>query len=299
MKIYLALLFLLLVSPALAQRTPDSDDLQFPEQDTEILEGEVVWLQGAILRGNPQAYRNPEGPLAAYEQGILDASGQLWTILDTPEGREMRYNPDLRGKRLKVRGWLHPQSKIVEVKEWRVGKHKVRVDEDYEPPKKLPFDPTKAETIESLPPLPLRQIEPKTLDEDLWMQGEGYDLGLKSGSKVGSASPTAQSMQLKKLLDELDKELGKRGIPAATPEVTAPSSRSPEPSAPVKQATGESRISPQAPAHSNRPPRMEPPAPKRPPGPPLTDEEGNPVTRPEDFDEALRRELIQEITPKK
>ncbi len=297
MKIFILLFSLLLASSAPAQRAATSDDLQFPEQDVDIMEGEIVWLQGAILHGSPQPYRNPQGPLAAYEQGILNESGELWTFLDTPKGRELRYNPDLRGQRLKVRGWLHRQSKIIEVKEWRSGKHKVRNDDVYEPPPKLPFDPTKAETIESLPPLPLQPLEDSLLQGDLWLQGEGYDLGLQAPGKVGSASPSAESVQLKKLLDELDKELGKRGIPQASAEVKTPPPVTPKvaPKAapPVKSATGE------APAHPKMKTQSEPAAPKPPPGPPLIDEEGHPVTRPEDFDEALRRELIQEISPQK
>ena len=293
MMIFLLLLSLSLVSPAPAQRPATSNDLKFPEQEIETMEGEIVWLQGAILGGNPQQYRNPQGPLAAYEQGILDENGALWTVLDTPEGRELRYNPDLRGKKMKIRGWFHPQSRIIEVKEWQAGKHKVRINEDYEPPERLPFDPVHAETIESIPPIPLQPIEENILKGDLWLQGEGYDLGLHSGGKLGPDSPTVDSLQLKKLLDELDKELGRRGIPPATKEIQTPPSRV-LPMAPiVKPATGNSMIPIMVPSPT------EVTVPKPPPGPPLLDEEGHPVTRPEDFDEALHRELIQQIVPQK
>lgn len=291
--ICLLLLAFLLALPAPGQRPASSNDLQFPEQDLDAMEGEIVWLQGAILRGSPQKYRNPQGPLAAYEQGILDENGTLWTFLDTPEGRELRYNPDLRGKKMKIRGWFYPQSKIIEVKEWQAGKHKVRINEEYEPPEKLPFDPVHAETIESIPPIPLQPIEDSILKGDLWLQGEGYDLGLHSGGKIGAASPSLDTLQLKKLLDDLDKELGRRGIHPTTQEVQS----SPSPALPVvpfiKPATSESLNPIVVPSPT------EVTVPKPPPGPPLLDEEGHPVTRPEDFDEALHRELIQQIVPQK
>ena len=82
---------------------PTARDLEPPVQDLETLKGEIVWLQAVLLRGDPTPYRDPRMPLAAYEQGILDEEGKMWTILDTPKGRELRYNPDLRGQRIEVR----------------------------------------------------------------------------------------------------------------------------------------------------------------------------------------------------
>jgi hypothetical protein len=282
---------------ASAQRIPTEEDLQLPDQDLQEIQGEVVWLQGAIYRGSPQPYRDTGQPLAAYEQGILDETGQLWTILDTPKGRELRYNPDLRGKRINIKGWLHSRSRILDIKDWKTGKHQVRADEEYEPPPKLPFDPFKAETIESIPPIPLKQVDDEEISQDLWLMEEGYDLGVKrSPAKIKSGSPTAESKEIKRLLDTLDQNLKKQllpptnetlkgsspiAIPGATPTLNLPSAIQEEPALPsTGRKIGEVVLPPPPPA-------------------PLTDDQGQPLTNPEDFDKILQKELIQQIAPKK
>lgn len=276
-------------------RTPSAQDFAFPKQDTEEKEGEVVWLQGAILRGNPAPYRNPKEPLAAYENGLLDDQGELWTFLDTPKGRELRYNPDLRGKRVYVDGWIYAKSHILEVESWRVGKHKVRTIEEFEPPEKLPFDPNRAETIESIPPIPLQKIDDGSLLQDLWLLEEGYDTGIRENRAVGSATETNRAGGIDRLLDNLEKSLklkssgSQAGAAPQPPTQSAPESMENEKSAP-SPSTGPPKE-----------PSVEPG--EQGPGTPPTTQGASPrqapVSSPEEFDAVLQKELIDQISPGK
>ncbi len=275
----------LAASQAQPPRTPGAKDFAFPKQDLEETEGEVVWLQGAILRGNPAPYRNPREPLAAYENGLLDDQGELWTFLDTPKGRELRYSPDLRGKRVYVDGWIHPKSRLLEVESWRVGKHKVRTQEEFEPPEKLPFNPNRAETIESIPPIPLLKVEENSLLQDLWLLEEGYDTGIRANSGGGATSGTNPSDGIDRFLDDLQKNLNPKSggsannqepQPESTPTAAPPQTEKPTEVPPPKPLS-------EAPNETSAPPG---PAPK-----------GEPVNSPEEFDAALQKELIEQISP--
>jgi len=268
-----------------AQRIPQEADLEPPLADLYPLEGEVVWLQGAIKRGNPAPYRNPDSPLAAYEQGILDETGQLWVVLDTPKGREIRYNPDLRGKMVKLLGWIYPDSRIFEVKEWQMGKHKVRIQEGYEAPPRVPFNPEQAETIESIPPVSLKPIDESLLNQDLWMQGEGLDIHSRNGKQPQDVGVSSESESIQKLLDDLNKGLNRVPQPATA-------------SGGLKSATGQILPVPADKAHLF-PQAVPQPTPGRTLAPPLTNEQGQPLTRPEEFDAILQKELIQQIVPQK
>lgn len=270
---------------AWAQRVPQESDLEPPLSDLYPLEGEVVWLQGAIQRGNPAPYRNPDTPLAAYEQGILDETGQIWVVLDTPRGREIRYNPDLRGKMVKLLGWIYPKSHLFEVKDWQIGKHKVRIQEEYEAPPKLPFKPEQAETIEAIPPISLKRIDEGLLNQDLWMQGEGLDVHSGNGAQLKDASATIETESIQKLLDDLNKGLNR--LPGAA---TAPAT--------LKSASGDLWSVPSGSVNPIQ--KVLPlPTPSRTLAPPLTNEQGQPLTRPEEFDAILQKELIQQIAPQK
>jgi hypothetical protein len=277
-----------------AQRPPGSQDFKPPAQDLKDLEGEVVWLQGAILHGSPAPYRNPAGPLAAYEQGLLDEEGQLWTLLDTPRGRELRYNPDLRGKRIKVKGWLYPKSHIIEVQEWKSGKHKVRADEGYEAPERLPFNPLHAETIETIPPIQIETLDSSILKDDLWKMGEGYDLGIQLEGSSSPSSSLPETSQLKQMLDDLEQKAGE----AMRGKMNPPAQES---GTNLQSATGTSIHSPEEPRKATLPPPSQPPKEsiKRPPSPPVLNEQGKPLTRPDEFDSALQKELIDQIAPQK
>lgn len=280
----LALLGLVLAPAAVvAQRTPTSSDLKPPIEDLSEIEGEIVWLQGAILRGSPAPYRNPSGPLAAYEQGLLDDEGQLWTMLDNPEGRELRYNPDLRGKKVKIRGWFHAKSYILEVYQWFVGNHPVRADAGFEPPEKKPFNPSMAELIETIPPIPLEPIPGMVLKDDLWLLEEGLDLGIRQSGPPAPTAPTEEAERLKRLIEDIDAGPEPLSDPSAIPEEPPLSMPAPRP-----EPQGFTPDVPVAPP---------PPRPTPVPAPPLLNDQGQPLTTPDEFDEALQRELIQQIKP--
>lgn len=266
---------------------PTARDLEPPRQDLETLEGEVVWLQAALLRGDPTPYRDPRMPLAAYEQGILDEEGRMWTILDTPKGRELRYNPDLRGQRIKVKGWLYPESKIINVQTWGDSQaHPVRVNESYPQPKKIPFDPSKAEPIETIKPVAPETLQPDLLDNSLWKIQEGTDLG-----RIGPATPTLQ------ILDTQDSArfheiLQESGLLPAPAEGIQKSQES------LGQGTSKeireeiSGIPLQA-TSSPAVPKLPTPAPSLSPQTKILNEEGEPLARPEEFDEALQKSLFE------
>ncbi len=168
------------VVPTCAQSpgySPSDLDFELPLQDLDELEGEIIWLQGGLKRGDPSPYRNPRVPLAAYEQGLLDRDGSLWTFLDNPKGRELRYNKKLRGKGVSIKGWLYDKTQIIEVYSWEDSQsHPVRPDAAYPEPFKVPFQSEVAATIEPIPPVTPEIPGKEMIGEDMWKQKEGLEL---------------------------------------------------------------------------------------------------------------------------
>ncbi|MCB9783960.1 MAG: hypothetical protein H6751_13425 [Candidatus Omnitrophica bacterium] len=205
---FLGVLFALTSHPTWGQGTPgyspSAQDFEFPLQDLDEIKGEIIWLQGGLKRGDPTPYQNPLVPLAAYEQGLLDRDGNLWTFLDNPKGRELRYNKQLRGKEVTVKGWLYDKTQIVEVYSWRDSQaHPVRLDMEYPEPVKVPFEPDKAETIEPIPPVNPEVPGKGMIGEDMWKQKEGLDL--IEGKEVAPPSLPDSGQEadlLKRFLDE-------------------------------------------------------------------------------------------------
>jgi hypothetical protein len=272
-----------------ARRVTDQD-FKLPLQDLEELEGEVVWLQGALSKGDPIPYRNPIGPVAAYEQGLLDDNQELWTFLDNPKGRELRYNPDLRGQRIVVKGWQYEKSKILEVYSWEDRhSHPVRLNEEFPEPERIPFDPEKAESIEVRSPVRVMSVSRELTDRSLWETGEGTVLQIDP-NQVGPLlkSSTAEG--------QMDRLLGAE-VPASASPVAAPPAVEPspsEPAAPEKPGNKDTEDSVPRP-ETPRPPERKPspadrPSPIEPVQPSIG---GEPLTTPEEFDEALEESLIE------
>jgi hypothetical protein len=259
----------------------DEEDLKFPLKDLEEIPGEVVWIQGAVLRGDPRVYRNPHGPVAAYEQGLLDEEGMVWTFLDTPHGRELRYNPELRGQQVEIRGWAYPQTRIIEVHSWQdSNRHPVRVREDFPEPEKIPFDPTKAERIETIRPAAPSKISPDLLDRGMWEIQEGMRI-----DTTGEALPTPIPLspgaeELNRLLEEdppADREPPDQEPPNVAPQ--------PLPEALPPSLPGQTNVTPPPPP----PGRGLPPSPQ----PRILNPEGQPLASPEEFDAALQKALLE------
>jgi len=268
-------------------RPAHSLDFKPPLKDMQSIEGELVWLQGALLSGNPAAYRNPSGPVAAYEQGLLDGEGQLWTFLDTPRGRELRYNPDLRGQSITVRGWQYAKSKILDIHDWSAAGHLVRIQDQYDLPDKIPWDPEGAERIESIAPIPLIRLDQKILGEDLWLTEEGEDLGLGAVETTAFDQASGGDLDLGQLVREWEESTKETGAEAGeTPSVPTHD--------PLTKRNLESTGEPM-PAGSGTSKEEIPISADR--ALPLSRGEGRPLTRPEDFYDDLQNELIDEISP--
>lgn len=271
--------------PGIGSYAPTARDLEPPIQDLETLEGEIVWLQAVLLRGDPTPYRDPRVPLAAYEQGILDEEGRMWTILDTPKGREIRYNPELRGQRIELAGWLFPESRIVNVHNWAdIHSHPVRLDENFPEPEKIPFDPSKANPIETIKPTAPILIEPDLLDNSLWKIQEGTDLGMTVPAAPPEAPLAAEgSGRFQEILQE-------EGLLPTPTEDSDPTAAEPE------MEPFEMNIESPSPFESGS---TKAPVPPAPPAPPtglqskILNEQGEPLARPEEFDEALQRSLFE------
>ena len=263
---------------------PVERDLEPPRQDLTTLEGEIVWVQATLLRGDPTPYRDPQIPLATYEQGILDDEGNLWTILDTPNGRELRYNPELRGQRVELEGWLYSDAKIINVKSWGDSQsHPVRVDEDYPEPERIPFDADKAERIESIKPTAPKSIRIDLMDKSLWRIQEGTDLGDTSGPPGVQVPESEGSGRFQEILQ--DEGL----LPSATEEI-------PE----GEESSGDGLPDDPAAGSSSGGSASFQPPPKIPtPGQPtnlqskILNERGEPLARPEEFDDALQESLFE------
>jgi len=215
-KIFSAIVFCLIgfsVRGAIAETetpgfSPTAEDFEFPLQDLEEMKGEVIWLQGGLKRGDPSPYQNPHLPLAAYEQGLLDREGNLWTFLDNPKGRELRYNKLLRGKVIEVKGWFYDRTQIIEVYSWKDSQsHPVRLDVNFPEPIKVPFESDKAETIEPIPPVNPEIPRKETIGEDMWKQKEGLEL---IDGDIEDSLPVPESTQDADLLQRFleESELG-------------------------------------------------------------------------------------------
>src|SRR5690606_6748587 len=102
-----------------------------------------------------------------------------------------------------------------------------RTRADFPEPEKVPFDPTQAESIESIRPVAPTQIDPDLLDRGIWEIQEGmkFDTGVGGASTQILLSPGAD--QLNRLLEE------------AVPEsMTVPlEETSPPPAEPVLEPT--------------------------------------------------------------
>ena len=285
----LAIPFAIRAQPGLGAGPVTEEDFKLPLQDLEELEGEVVWLQGALTKGDPTPYRNPIGPVAAYEQGLLDDGKELWTFLDNPKGRELRYNPELRGQRIIVKGWKYPQSKILEVYTWEdKSRHPVRMDEEYPEPERIPFDRERAERITSIKPVEAARVSEKLIDKTNWELGEGKVLSLDPTVSSASLVPTLEAEQVRNLL-HMDK------LAPATEERILPATKEmpPNPQEPVGAEKGvRAEGGGVAPSTSTPPSRKIqeplPPLELKPKG-----QEGEPLVTPEEFDRALQRSLVE------
>ena len=208
-----AILLGLLLPPVYSQSgtpgfTPTDQDFEFPLQDLDEIKGEIIWLQGGLKRGDPSPYQNPLVPLATYEQGLLDRDGKLWTFLDTPKGRELRYNKQLRGKVVVVKGWLYDKSQIIEVYSWKDSQsHPVRLDVEFPNPLRVPFEPEKAETIEPIPPVSPEVPGKDLIGEDMWKKREGLDLlHSEFDSPIPLPTPSQEGDRLRQFIQESQKE---------------------------------------------------------------------------------------------
>ena len=274
----------------ISPRRVTDQDFKLPLQDLEELEGEVVWLQGALSKGDPIPYRNPIGPVAAYEQGLLDDNQELWTFLDNPTGRELRYNPELRGQRIVVKGWQYEKSKILEVYSWEDrNSHPVRVNEEFPEPERVPFDPEKAESIEVRSPVRVKSVSSELVDKSLWETGEGTVLQIDPGGFLPSLQPRAGEGQMERLLGE--------EVPALAPPVVTPPSEESAPSQPapteipVDESEDSSQLSPET-----SPPAEPQPLPADRPStrePSQGSAGSDPLATPEELDEALEESLIE------
>lgn len=270
--------------------TPSEGDFEFPIQDLRELKGEIIWLQGGLKRGDVTPYRNPLVPLASYEQGLLDAEGNLWTFLDNPKGRELRYNKLLRGKSVAVKGWLYDRTQIVEVYSWSDAQsHPVRSDTGYPEPIKVPFNPYVAETIEPIPPVTPEFPADDLLGEDMWKIREGLEL-LDGSEGLPNLSPEA-SEEGDRLRQFIEESMNPEA--PASPSSPAPTQPGPEGIPPVEATPDRVDLRLQDEVRSAAP--ALPPGTSPPPADVETVNEGieRGLTDPEEMFDASRRALLE------
>ena len=68
---------------------------------------------------------------ARHALGFLDQDGKLWTLVDNMRGHGVITNEKLRGKELRVHGWLYSRHQYLELWRYAVPKGDQWVDWDY------------------------------------------------------------------------------------------------------------------------------------------------------------------------
>ncbi len=97
--------------PTQAKRQIAADSLQ------QVLEGQVVCISEEMAR---LRHTTPQCKKYGHLLGLKLADGTIWSFFLNPVGRQLRKNPALLGKRLRVKGRLFYDAKIIEVREYSV-----------------------------------------------------------------------------------------------------------------------------------------------------------------------------------